>query len=45
MMIDFNRKATFGEIVTGLIDTSLVTEEAASPPPAISGWLPAGRRL
>ncbi|MBF0108730.1 MAG: hypothetical protein HQL76_06105 [Magnetococcales bacterium] len=31
-MIDFNHCAAFGEIVTGLIDTALVAEEAASPP-------------
>ncbi|MBF0190247.1 MAG: hypothetical protein HQL99_03735 [Magnetococcales bacterium] len=31
-MLDLNHKASFGEIVTGRIDTALVAEEAASPP-------------
>ena len=31
-MIDLNHKDSFAEIVTGLIDTALVAEEAANPP-------------
>ncbi|MBF0626160.1 MAG: hypothetical protein HQL82_15300 [Magnetococcales bacterium] len=31
-MLDFNHAAMIGEIVTGLIDSALIAEEAASPP-------------